>query len=338
MMKQMARATRAARSARAPRILGGAGAGVVAGLVFAGVVAGSVAAVPDALAQEAAPGEVPSKASCAQAYESSQESRASGQLQETQKRLSVCARAECPSFVQKDCARWLEEVDRELPSVTLRAEGLDAEAARLVRVTLDGQPVPNALGGAPIALDPGRHELVAESPGRSRIARTIVAQQGVQGRPISLDFAPEPAPASAEAAVDTGSPGSSLRPYAYVAWGLGAVGLGTFAVLGTLGRADERALKDDCPSATEVAELVMPGVCAASEADERKQIYEREFVLADIGLVTGIMGAAAGTVLFILAATDGSSSSADGSSSAAGLHLDVAPAPGGGYASVGGVF
>lgn len=337
-MKQKARSTRAAGSARARRILGSAGAAVVAGLAFAGVVAGSVAAVPDALAQEAAPGEVPSKASCAQAYESSQESRASGQLQETQKRLSVCARAECPSFVQKDCARWLEEVDRELPSVTLRAEGLDAEAARQVRVTLDGQPIPNAFGGAPIALDPGRHELVAESAGRSRITRTIVAQQGVQSRPVSLDFAPPPsAAASAAVAVDTGSAGSSMRPYAYVAWGLGAVGLGTFAVLGTMGRADERALKDDCQDgATSDPQAVKPGTCYLPDADNRKKIYEREFVLADIGLVTGIMGAAAGTVLFILSATDGSS--ADGANSDASLHLDVAPAPGGGYASVGGVF
>src|SRR4051812_29640625 len=57
----------------------------------------------------------PSKASCAEAYESAQESRASGQLQETRQRLAFCAQPECPGFVQKDCARWLEEVERELP-------------------------------------------------------------------------------------------------------------------------------------------------------------------------------------------------------------------------------
>jgi hypothetical protein len=333
MMKQKARATWAAGSTQAARILGSAGALVVA----TSVVAGSVATAPEALAQDTAPGEAPSKASCAQAYESAQESRAAGQLQETQKRLSVCARPECPSFVQKDCARWLEEVDRELPSVIIRAEGLEGQTAGDVRVTLDGQPVPNAFGGGPIALDPGRHELVAEGPGGSRLARVIVAQQGVQNRPINLDFAPEPAPASADVAVDTGSSSSSLRPYAYVAWGLGAVGLGTFAVLGTLGRADERALKDDCPMATRVPALEGPGVCAQAEADDRKSIYEREFLLADVGLVTGIMGAAAGTVLFILSATGGSGSSTDGGSEA-GLKLDVSPTPGGGYASVGGVF
>lgn len=335
-MKQKSRSTRAAWSTQAARLLGSAGAVLIA----SSVVAGSIATAPEALAQDAAPGEAPSKASCAQAYESAQESRAAGQLQETQKRLSVCARAECPSFVQKDCARWLEEVDRELPSVVIHAEGVDAEAARQIRVTLDGEPVPNAFGGGPVTLDPGRHELLAEGPGGDRLSRIIVAQQGVQNRPVHLDFAPEPAPvASADMAVDTGSPGSSLRPYAYVAWGLGAVGIGTFAVLGTLGRADEQALKDDCQNgATPDINAVRPGTCYLPRADERKAIYEREFLLADVGLVTGIMGAAAGTVLFILSATDGSSASSAAEGDEAGLRLDIAPAPGGGYASVGGVF
>jgi hypothetical protein len=330
MMKQKARSARAGWAVRAARLLGSAGAAIVAG---------SVATGGDALAQDTAPGEAPSKASCAQAYESAQESRAAGQLQETQKRLSICARPECPSFVQKDCARWLDEVGRELPSVILRAEGVDAAAAGEMQVTLDGQALPNAFGGGPIALDPGRHELVAESPGRSRVARIIVAQQGVQNRAVTLDFAPEPAPAaSADVTVDAGSSGSPLRPYAYVAWGLGAVGLGTFAVLGTLGRADERAAKDDCPKGTPNREEVEPGTCYLPDFNERKRIYEREFVLADVGLVTGILGAAAGTVLFILSASDGASSSSDSGSDEAGLHLDVAPAPGGGYASVGGAF
>jgi hypothetical protein len=311
-----------------------------AGCIVAGsVVAGSVTVAPAAQAQDAAPGEAPSKASCAQSYESAQESRAAGQLQETQKRLSVCARPECPGFVQKDCARWLEEVERELPSVVIKAEGLDAEAARLVNLTLDGNPLPNAFGGGSISLDPGRHELVAESPGGSRVSRIVVAQQGVQNRAVTRDVAPEPAPAAGvDVTVDTGSGGAQLRPYAYVAWGLGAVGLGAFAVLGTLGRADERAFKDDCAMVTDDAPPLRPGVCSRSQVDERKSTYEREFVLADVGLVTGIVGVAAGTVLFILAASDSSSSSPAGGEGEAGLRLDISPAPGGGYASIGGVF
>jgi hypothetical protein len=287
-----------------------------------------------ALAQD----EPPSKASCAQAYESSQESRAAGHLQETQKRLSVCARPECPSFVQKDCARWLEEVDRELPSVLVSAPDLDPEIASSVSIAIDGNAVPGALGGTAVKLDPGRHELVAESPGRPPVKRIIMAQQGVQNREVALDFgAIASSSPSAPAPLDTGAESStSLRPYAYVAWGIGAVGLGMFAVLGTLGRADEQGLKDDCPGATPDASQVGPGVCLRATADDRKAIYEREFTFADVGLVTGIMGAAAGTVLFIISAPESPSTS--GSEGAARLHLDMAPTVGGGFASVAGAF
>jgi hypothetical protein len=282
--------------------------------------------------------ENPSKASCARAYESAQESRAAGQLQETQKRLSLCARPECPSFVQKDCARWLEEVDRELPSVIVEAKGLDSDSARQLAVKIDGRVVPDALGGTALALDPGRHELIAESPGHPSITRVIVAQQGVQKRTVVLDFGAISTPAPvADVALDAGSEGSSLRPYAYVAWGVGVVGLGMFAVLGTLGRADERGLKDDCPSATNDPDLVEPGVCWKASSDDRKAIYKREFVLADVGLITGIVGAATGTVLFILDATGSSTDEASDRDSAA-VKVDLAPMRGGGYATVRGAF
>lgn len=315
--------------------------GLAAGLYRAGgIMCGAsltlLAASGAARAQE----ESPSKASCAQAYESAQESRAAGQLQETQKRLSVCARPECPSFVQKDCARWLEEVDRELPSVVVSAPGLDADAAQQMRLHIDGRPIPNPLGGAALPLDPGRHELVAEAPGQPALTRVIMAQQGVQNRPVTLDFAdatklPEPSAALA----DAGGEPPSLRPYAYVAWGVGAVGFGMFAVLGTLGRADEQALQDDCPNITTDQALVNPtaGVCLKTTADERKSDYEREFVLADVGLVTGIVGIAAGTALFIVSAAEGSSQDS-AQSRGHDLRVDVQPTTGGAFASLGGAF
>jgi hypothetical protein len=295
---------------------------------------------PDARAQD----ENPTKAECAQAYESSQESRAAGHLQETRQKLSVCARSECPSFVQKDCSRWLQEVERELPSVIVQATGLGNDDASTVSVKIDGNPVPDALRGSAVTLDPGRHELVAERPGHEPLTRVIVAQQGVQNRAITLDFteaSPPPAPSAAadETRDVPPEPSSSLRPYAYVAWGVGAIGLGAFAMLGTLGRADEQALKDDCPNATTDPALVSSGVCYKVDVDERKDDYERKFLFADIGLVTGIVGVAAGTTLFILSASDGGSAAASHPTDrSARWQLDVAPTTGGAYASVAGAF
>jgi hypothetical protein len=285
--------------------------------------------------------ENPSKASCAQAYESAQESRASGQLQETRQRLSFCARTECPSFVQKDCARWLDEVDRELPSVVLSAVGLDREAAAQVTIKVDGKLISGALSGGPVSLDPGRHELVLERPGHSPITRTIMAQQGVQNRSIVVQFddAGEAGGGGVErdAAPNAWAP---LRPYSYVAWGVGAVGLGMFAVLGTLGRADARELREECPEfTTENTPNLPPGVCPQSKIDERKSSYEREFVFADVGLITGIIGAAAGTALFIMSEAGPAPANVDADlKSAKALRFDVSPTSSGVRASVRGAF
>jgi len=288
------------------------------------------------LASGQAQEEAPSKASCAQAYESAQESRASGQLQETRQRLAFCAHTECPSFVQKDCARWLVEVERELPSVVVSAPGLDGAAAAQVSVKIDGQIVARGLSGEPVALDPGSHELVVEIPGQVPVMRTIMAQQGVQKRLIEIELAP-PATAAAPEADLALEPSSPLRPYAFAAWGLGAVGFGVFAVMGTLGQADEESFKQDCPVKASEPGEVGPGVCSADEIESRQSDYEQKFVIADIGLVTGIAGAAAGTVLYVMSLS-ASEPASEATDEAAGLRFDVSPTRGGAWASVEGHF
>jgi len=291
-------------------------------------------------AEDAAP---PTKTSCAEAYESSQETRASGHLQEARTGLAFCAQTECPAFVQKDCARWLEEVERELPSVVISVAGLDPEATRVASLKIDGVDRTDALAGKPISLNPGKHELTLESPGEPAIVRQIVALQGVQNRAVEIRVGAaaatlEPSPEPTFAADASGAGTSPLRSYAYVAWGVGAVGLGVFGVFGTLGRADEKALKEDCPKVTDLPELEAPGTCLQSDFDDRKSSYQTKNLIADIGLVTGIVAAAGGTALFILSATQSPSAPATGAPSTAGLRLDLGPTRGGARASLSGAF
>lgn len=277
--------------------------------------------------------EAPSKASCAQAYESAQESRASGQLQETRQRLAFCAQTECPSFVQKDCARWLVEVERELPSIVVAAPGLDATTAAGVVVKIDGQIVSRGLSGEPVTLDPGSHELVVESPGQVPVMRTIMAQQGVQKRAVEIEFASLAPAASTE--LDPGPDSAShLQPYAFAAWGAGAIGLGAFAVLGTLGRAEEDSLRQECRARAPTPEQAAPGLCSSEEIESRKSDYEQKFVAADVGLLVGIAGVATGTVLYVLSLDASAQDDAAAESDAAALQLDVTPLRGGAWASV----
>jgi hypothetical protein len=288
-------------------------------------------------AARAAADEPPSKASCAQAYESAQESRAAGQLEETRARLAFCAQPECPAFVQRDCARWLGEVEKELPSVVVSIAGVTPEAAAGVSVTLDGKAISTALG-KPIQLDPGRHELALAQPGRAARTRIIMAQQGVQNRAVLLDLGAPTEPLGVpDAAHDEQRGNSTLRSLAYAGWGVGLVGLGTFAVLGTLGRADERSVRDDCPLATDTEGATTQGVCLESQVKERKSSYQREYVIADVGLYTGIAAAVAGTAAFLFSLGE---SGTQGTAKASQPRLDFAlsPTPGGAWANVSGRF
>lgn len=300
----------------------------------------SRAVAPRAVRPRATAGEQssPSKASCAQAYESAQESRASGALQRTRAQLAYCAQTECPAFVQKDCAHWLEEVDRELPSIVVSLLGADASSEGLT-LKLDGQPIEDAFSGKPISLDPGQHQLVLERPGAEPLKRNLLAQQGVQNRSVELRLGDASfGETSNESVFDADAPSSSsspLRSLAFVSWGVGAVGFGAFAVLGTLARADEDRFREDCASVAPTPDLLGPGICLQATADRRKEKYEREEVLADVGLVTGIVGAVAGTALFLLSTSDGSS---DASEPKAAARLELSPLPGGAWAGVTGAF
>ena len=309
-----------------------------AALFCAASISAALWATP-AAAQEPAP----SKASCAEAYESAQESRVSGALQQTRSRLAFCAQTECPSFVQKDCARWLEEVDKELPSVVVSVVGLETDAsgtapAQPVSLKIDGREVPEPLSGKAISLDPGKHELVLERPGAEPVTRTILAQQGVQNRSVEIRLENASSAADGSSSVDldsAASRSSPMRTAAYVAWGVGAVGLGAFAVLGTLARTDKDRFEEECAQQTTYPDRVMPGVCLDTTLDDRKSTYEREEVMADIGLLTGILGAATGTVLFILSKDSGAPAKSEDNAS---LHLDVSPTLGGAWAGVRGAF
>ncbi len=291
-----------------------------------------------AAAARAAEQAAPSKASCAQAYESAQESRASGALQRTRSLLAYCAQTECPAFVQKDCAHWLDEVDRELPSIVVTVVGLEA-GAQDATLKLDGQPIDDALSGKPISLDPGQHQLVLERPGAEPVTRNLLAQQGVQNRAVELRVGEHALSAASNESVfdaDAAVPGTSpMRSLAFVSWGVGAVGLGAFAILGTLARADENRFREDCASVTDMEELLGPGICRPSTADRRKAKYEREEVLADVGLVTGLAGAVAGTVLYVLSMPSDGAAAAEPDTAA---RLELTPLPGGAWAGVTGAF
>ncbi|HVW30575.1 MAG TPA: hypothetical protein VHC69_34705 [Polyangiaceae bacterium] len=235
------------------------------------------------------------KTECATAYEQSQVLRASAKLHAARDALVICAQDSCPSFVQSDCTQWLTELQREMPTVVLAIKDQNGADASGVKVTIDGDPVTSEHEGSAIAVDPGRHVFRFELDGAAPIEREIVVRQGEKDRIVEVSFererpAPPPpapvkplAPAVDDAAMNKPGP---LRPYAYVAGGVGAAGLIGFTVLGLVGKSQENDL----------ASSGCKPNCSKSVADDIRLKY----VLADVSLGIGLAGLGTGVVLYFL--------------------------------------
>lgn len=80
-----------------------------------------------------------------------------------------------------------------------------------------------------------------------------------------------------------------MRTWAYVAGGVGAGGLVTFAVFGVLARSTYNDLQNQCSG----------GPCPPDKAGEIASGRTAQTV-ANVGLVLGVLGAGAGATLFVL--------------------------------------
>jgi hypothetical protein len=272
------------------------------------------------------------KAQCAAAYEKSQELRAAGSLKAANENLVVCAQEFCPAFVQTDCAQWLTEVQRELPTIVFVAKDKSGEDTSAVAVSMDGAELMKQLDGKAIIIDPGPHTFRFELEGAEPVEQQVVIRQGQKDRVIAVSFGPAGAdgpgespyagakgPAAADAGESTTGPGP-LRPYAYIAGGVGAAGIIGFAVLGAIGKAEENDLRDSGCSPN----------CSRSDTDAIKTKY----IVADVLLGVGIAGLGTGVALFFLSQPKHE----EPKDTARGLKFDVRAAPGAAFATVDGRF
>lgn len=152
-----------------------------------------------------------SKQECAAAYEKTQSLRESGHLLEARSQAVACSASTCSVYVVKDCKQWLAEIDESLPTVTFMVENAAAADAPRVRVTVDGQPVADALDGKPMPLDPGEHVVRFEMTGAEVIEQRVTLQAGTKNRALTASFKQAPPPAPPEPP-EPSEPSSAVLP------------------------------------------------------------------------------------------------------------------------------
>lgn len=164
-------------------------------------------------------------------------------------------------------------------------------------VKLDGASLDPAAFGVHRVLEPGEHQVEAEAPDHDPIVQTIRLEGG-ETRTVTLylkrrEAAPAPPPPPSPAR-DTHT---ALKVGGFVAAGVGTVGLATFVVAGLGAQGVHDELEAECGKVP---------CLDAKHRDDADRGHSLQTV-ANVGLVVGIVGAAASGALFYFGYRDATS-------------------------------
>ncbi|WP_245678372.1 tetratricopeptide repeat protein [Chondromyces crocatus] len=193
------------------------------------------------------------------------------------------------------------------------------EAAK--SLLIGGREVPRARWGQPFPAVPGPIDVELSSTAGAPLREEFTLAAG-EKKELTLDPAPA-APVDQGVVIETRVPESrrALRPYAYAAGGVGVAGLALFTVAGLMASSTYADLSETCG-----------GRCPPNRQSD-VDAGKTQQTLANIGLIVGAAGLAAGATLFVLSIT-GSEASDAAQTSAGRPQLLLGP----GYAGVRGTF
>jgi hypothetical protein len=232
---------------------------------------------------------------CLGAYEAGQRLRQAGDLVTAAGELRVCGGPACPVRMQGDCQRWLDDVERSIPTVIFRVR--NEQGVRLANVTLsiDGD-APRRLDGRALLMNPGEHRVVFQHPGYQSLETPVFVTEGeklepreiVLGSLVHLD-PPEPLLLSAEATeVSDGTrasqPGHSFSPWPLALGAIGVVGGAGFVFFGVRAKSGETDLERCSPD------------CSPAHVDDVK----RDYLWSNVSLGVGLAGLAAAGLWLLL--------------------------------------
>ena len=235
-------------------------------------------------------------AQCEPSYEGTQLLRQQGKLRDARDHAALCARDVCPQIARGDCARWVDELTREIPTVVVVARDPEGKDIPLQRLLVDGLVRPEVASGRAFELDPGAHTFRVEPTDGAAVQATFTVYQGERDRLLRMTLPakawvtgaapPSAAPFLATTPVPAPAPASADRPSiapAVVVGVASAVVLATSAYLGLTGRQQLSDLRSSCAPA-----------CADSQVGP----VRTRLVVSDVTLGVGLVGAALAAYLF----------------------------------------
>jgi len=265
---------------------------------------------------------VETKDACIAASTDGQTLRVERRLLEARRKMLECAQPSCPEIVKAFCSRWLVEIEDQIPSLVVRV--VDPSGAELsdAQLTIDGYAA--KLAGPPVQVDPGTHELYAETSTGTRVSSEVSLEPGERAKLVVLRL-PQPvvpAPALAPAAARAPAPPTpGERPPSHRvptgAWILGGTAVVAFGTTAYFIYDAYRKLDA----------LKGPAGCAPTCSDAQTAPGRAEVVAADVATGIGIATLGSAVAWALLAQLDSPVATR-------AAHFAVSPIAGGAFATL----
>jgi hypothetical protein len=244
----------------------------------------------------------PTTADCLGASEAALKSGNDHKVRAERSQLLVCASASCPADIRKECAKRVDEVNAQIPTIIFGAKDASGADVSTVKVTMDGEVLAGRLEGTALSIDPGEHTFTFETANQPRVTKTFTIQQAQKDRRELITFgvattapsplAPTPRPIG-DQALPENPPGTdghqglgTQKILAIVAGGIGVVGLGLGTAFGVMAISQKSDAQNTC-AGSQCATL--DGVNKWNKAGSTGNVSTIGFVIGGVG----VAGAAA---------------------------------------------
>ena len=218
---------------------------------------------------------------CADAYIAGQIARRDGHLLDARDKLTRCSEESCPVATTRDCRKWREEVEAQIPSIVIEVRDRDGRQTTNVRVKMDSELLVERIEGRAIPVDPGKHKFEFELDGATK-SFDLTVLEGIKSQKVEISFEVErPRRAARPELPEMDRP---VPISVYVLGGVGVVGLAGFAYFGIKSQQEAAGYRSDCGP-----------YCGEEDTDSvrKKQVY------ADIFLGVGVVAIGAGTFFYL---------------------------------------
>ncbi len=251
---------------------------------------------------------------CVEAAHEGQSRRDAGKLSSARNAFVLCSADECPAVVRENCQKWGAEIEMRVPSIVLAARDDGGRDLANVRVTIDGRELTRSLDGRSVPIDPGPHDIRFEAAGFNEATQSIIVREGEKVRNVlavlsHASNAPRPKETPAEESKRSSVP-------LIVSGGVAVLGGAGFAIFGLLGKSERDKMADSCSASQ---------TCSSSDVSSA----QAKWIVADVSLGIGIVGAGIFTALLVAPMFKG-----EASAKASAMSFGAAPIKNGAAGSV----